>query len=68
MSLANYVRARRIEHSLHELANTTKSITEIAFSLGFYDGAFFSKQFHKIMGCSPKEYRKNAQTAPDEMR
>ncbi|MBR6372163.1 MAG: helix-turn-helix domain-containing protein [Victivallales bacterium] len=57
MSLGEYMRVRRIEHSLHELADTSKTITEIAISLGFYDSAFFNKQFHRVMGCSPKEYR-----------
>lgn len=33
-------------------------IKEIALNLGFYDEYHFSKQFKKIMGVSPSEYRK----------
>lgn len=35
------------------------SIKEVAFNLGFYDEYHFSKQFKKIMGVSPKAYRKS---------
>jgi AraC-like DNA-binding protein len=34
------------------------SIKEIAYNLGFYDEYHFSKQFKKITGVSPAEYRK----------
>ncbi|MBE7029894.1 MAG: helix-turn-helix transcriptional regulator [Ruminococcaceae bacterium] len=34
------------------------SMKEIAYSLGFYDEYHFSKQFKKVMGTSPSEYKK----------
>lgn len=34
-------------------------IKEIAYNLGFYDEYHFSKQFKKVMGISPTEYKKN---------
>lgn len=36
------------------------SIKETAYNLGFYDEYHFSKQFKKIIGISPREYRKTA--------
>lgn len=66
MSLGKYMMVRRIEYSLHELADTTKSITEIAMSLGFYDGAFFNKQFHRVIGCSPRKYRNQARLVAEK--
>jgi AraC-like DNA-binding protein len=37
------------------------NITEIAYRVGFQDSNYFTRQFHRIMGCSPREYRhKNA--------
>lgn len=35
------------------------TIKEIAYNLGFYDEYHFSKQFKKVMGISPTEYKKN---------
>ena len=34
-------------------------IKEVAYNLGFYDEYHFSKQFKKVMGVSPTEYRNN---------
>jgi len=33
------------------------NITEVAFSCGFNDANYFSRQFRKLKGCSPREYR-----------
>jgi AraC-like DNA-binding protein len=40
------------------LAYASSSIKDIARSLGFEEVAYFSNQFKKIMGISPREYRK----------
>jgi AraC-like DNA-binding protein len=33
------------------------NITEVAFSCGFNDANYFSRQFRKLKGCSPREHR-----------
>jgi AraC-like DNA-binding protein len=44
-----------------ELLNLTQSMDQIAYRLGFQDGAHFSKQFKRWTGCSPTLYRKQQQ-------
>lgn len=37
----------------------TRSITDIAFSLGFNDAAHFSRAFRRCFGVAPREYRRS---------
>ena len=49
----------RVENAATMLRETDKSITEIAHDCGFYDHAHFSRQFRRVMNCSPSDYRRN---------
>ena len=40
------------------LKNSTATITEIAFCVGFSDANYFSNIFKKIIGITPSAYRK----------
>ena len=42
-----------------ELLQGDIRITEAAFECGFSDSNYFSRQFRKVMGASPREYRAN---------
>jgi AraC family L-rhamnose operon transcriptional activator RhaR/AraC family L-rhamnose operon regulatory protein RhaS len=48
----------RIRHAAELLESRSNNITETAFKCGFSDGNYFSKQFRRIMGVSPRQYRK----------
>lgn len=48
----------RIQESRRLLRTTERSITEIAFDVGFSDSNYFSRQFRSALGLSPREYRK----------
>jgi len=48
----------RIQRALELLRNTDESITEIAYSLGYSDANYFSRQFHAATGMTPREARK----------
>ncbi|MBN2711842.1 MAG: helix-turn-helix domain-containing protein [Planctomycetes bacterium] len=48
----------RITKAAELLRRSNMQITEIAFSTGFTDSNYFSRQFRKITGKSPREYRK----------
>lgn len=57
VSPKEYLTDFRIKQSCYLLENSSLSITAIANSIGFDNGLYFSKAFHKIKGMSPKEYR-----------
>lgn len=54
----NYLIGLRIEEASRLLRSTDRSITDIAFDVGFSDSNYFSRQFRKTHGQSPREYRK----------
>ena len=53
-----YQQQLRISEAMQLLQMTGKSLGEIAFELGFSDSNYFGRQFKKITGSSPNEYRK----------
>jgi len=54
----NYLIGLRIEEASRLLRSTDRSITDIAFEVGFSDSNYFSRRFRKSRGQSPREYRK----------
>ena len=53
----NYLIRVRIKHSCLLLKKNSYKISDIAFECGFLDSNYFTRQFKKVMGISPKEYR-----------
>lgn len=49
----------RIEQAKKELQETTKSILEISFDCGFDNISYFIRQFKKIAGVTPRQFRNN---------
>lgn len=53
-----YIASRRLARAAQRLAmEPAMSVTQIAFSVGFADSAYFSRRFHDQFGLSPSEYR-----------
>jgi AraC-like DNA-binding protein len=52
-----WVIEQRINRACSLLRQTDRRITEIAFDVGFNDSNYFTRQFSKNMGISPREYR-----------
>jgi len=57
MSPIQYLNFIRVNSASILLINSTKSISEIAYDVGFYDQSYLCKNFKKIVRLSPKEYR-----------
>lgn len=53
-----YIRRVKIEAAKKQLENTTKSILEVMYSIGYNDEKAFRTTFRKYSGLSPKEYQK----------
>ena len=58
LSPSQFIIELRLRRAKSMLSCTDKSITEIAFSCGFYDGCHLTRIFKKYEGITPKEYRK----------
>ena len=52
-----YYQRRRVQHACRLLLNVGKSITDVAYELGYCDSAHFTHLFKKHQGLLPSEYR-----------
>lgn len=52
-----YLIRLRIQKAMELLQNTDMTITEIAMEVGFNDSNYFTRQFRKIVGESPRQFR-----------
>ena len=51
------LREARIQHACHLLADTDKSVAEVAYACGFSDPKYFGRCFKNSTGKSPKDYK-----------
>ena len=59
LSLSEYIQKSRMREARRLLLQSTLSISQIAETVGYPSFAHFSKQFKKMNGMTPNEYRKN---------
>lgn len=52
-----YLIRLRMRHAAQLLRGTTRPIAEISQAVGIDDGNYFSRQFKRVMGISPRNYR-----------
>lgn len=60
MSPIKYLNDYRIRKAARRLLETGESIMEIGENCGFSSNSYFGKVFRETFGCTPKEYRKRA--------
>lgn len=60
-----YVLQRRMELAKRLLEQSSGYLAEIARQVGFADQSQFTRVFHRIVGMTPSEYRKNQVPARD---
>jgi AraC family transcriptional regulator len=54
---AEYARRLRVEAACRELALTDSPLSQIGLSVGYYDQSHFSRNFKKLTGVTPTQYR-----------
>ncbi len=59
MSPIEYLNDYRIRMAAQMLAKSSDSVITVSENCGFCSCSYFSKVFRDVMGCTPKEYRKN---------
>lgn len=57
-SVSQYIREFRLQQAMEMLMNNVATVSEIAFSVGFSDPAYFSNCFHEYYGYPPGEVKK----------
>jgi AraC-like DNA-binding protein len=60
----DYYQRRRVLYAARLLAEDPDTITEISHRMGFSDAAHFCRQFKRIMGVNPTEYRRQTGKGP----
>lgn len=63
MTIGQHIRRLRIEHACNLLARSDLLLRDIASICRFVDQSHFSKQFKKMSGLTPAEYRNLVKTA-----
>jgi len=58
-----YLIRTRIQHAQELLHEPERSITEVAFAVGFEDSNYFTRQFRKYVHITPREYRQKIKHA-----
>ena len=56
-SAQEYIRSKTMDTAKTLLAESDKSISEIAYALGYQYPQYFSRAFKQVVGCTPNEYR-----------
>ncbi len=57
-NLSEYINSKKLERATKLLKDTTKSIEEIVFDVGFNHKSYFHRIFKRYYGVTPEEYRK----------
>lgn len=58
ISVAHFIREKKIAKAQKQLRTTSLSISEIAFQMGYTNLSNFTESFKRITGLTPLEYRK----------
>lgn len=58
-TVSDYKLEVRVEKAKQLLKDTGNTVENISFDVGYQNPESFGKMFHKLVGCSPREFREN---------
>lgn len=64
MNVPQYVNTFRIEDACRMLAQTDTPVTEIVFAVGFSTKSNFNREFQRVTGISPSQWREQVKQSP----
>lgn len=56
LSASAFIRSQRLKLAVELLKNSDVNVSQVGYSVGFNDHAYFSKCFKDLYGCSPTEF------------
>jgi ligand-binding sensor domain-containing protein/signal transduction histidine kinase/DNA-binding response OmpR family regulator len=56
LSITDFIKSQRLKQAAQLLADHKLNISEVAYSVGFNDRKYFSKEFRKQFGVAPSDY------------
>lgn len=59
-----YVNEARVRAACELLSASDRTVTQIAALVGYEDSNYFARQFKRIVGCSPREFRDKGSFTP----
>ena len=59
-TLSEYIIEERIAHAKRKLVTSKANISQIAYECGFNSISWFNSTFRKINGCTPRQFRGEA--------
>ena len=62
LSVGDFIRQLRFRRAAHLLEEGQLSVYEVAYSVGFNDSKYFSREFKKQFGLTPSEYARRSAT------
>lgn len=68
LSVSQFIRQIRLEHSMEILKNSSITVSEVAFQVGFSSPSYFIKCFHEFYGYSPGEVGKRIEKEQEEVK
>ena len=57
VTVSEHIQKKLIARAKELLLSTSKSMSEIAYSLGFQYPQHMSRMFKRVVGCTPNEFR-----------
>lgn len=67
MNVSQYINLFRITEAAHILRTEQRSITEVIYEVGFNTKSNFNREFQRIVGMSPSEWRKAQRPVQDSV-